>query len=260
MNETVRIMNKIIEEYGNPDKIRIEFARSLKKPKSVREKIKRANDDKSRRRDEYREFLKKRFSLNNVPRSLLEKFELWLELEFSEIELGKINGKIDITEFRKFSKNVKSGDREKYYLWLECGRISPYTGKVINLNQLFSPDIEIEHIIPFSISMNDSFINKTLSEREFNRDKGKKLPAQFVKNDPVKWKEYCQRVKHFKPAKREFLLTEEVPEGFLNSQLTNSAYIAKEVREKALEVCYDVQITNGQATSKLRKLWGLNSI
>lgn len=260
LSETYRLVNAIIAEHGKPDKIRVELARELKKPKKVREQMRYSMTEQRKRRDSYIDFLKDKMNMSRVSKSDILKFELWLELEYCNTDLEKINGKIDPNEFKKFAANVKMNDNEKYRLYLECGRISPYTGKVISLEKLFSPEIEIEHIIPYSKCMDDSFINKTLCEREFNAEAGNELKALWFKSRPDKLREFIERVKYFKDGKQERFLMENVPDGFLNSQLTNNAYIAREARKKLKSVCRDVYVTNGQATSVLRRLWELNPI
>lgn len=260
LSETYRLVNAIIAEHGKPDKIRVELARELKKPKKIREQMRYSMSETRKRRDSYVDFLKDKLRLTRVTKSDILKFELWLELEYSNTYLEKINGTVNPEEFRKFAANVKMSDNEKYKLYLECGRISPYTGKVISLERLFSPEIEIEHIIPYSKCMDDSFMNKTICEREFNAEAGNELKALWFKNRPDKLREFIERVKYFKDGKQERFLMENVPDGFLNSQLTNNAYIAREARKKLKTVCRDVYITNGQATSVLRRLWELNII
>ncbi|MBS1773975.1 MAG: hypothetical protein JST82_14045 [Bacteroidetes bacterium] len=260
ISESIRLVNAIIKKYGPPDIIRVEMARSLKKPKNEREQEKRRNDDTAKRRDEYREFLKKRLQKEYITKSELIKFELFLEMQYAEDELKKVNEDIDTEEFKKFSRNVKTSDREKYALWLECGRISPYTGNVINLTRLFSSEIEIEHIIPYSKCMNDSFNNKTLCERHINEEKGNRTPYEYLGNDTEKWKEFKERIRYFKDNKQEQFTRTELPDDFLSSQLNNTAYVAREVQKHLKKVCKEVNITNGQATSWLRKFWGLNEL
>lgn len=260
LSETYRLVNAIITEHGKPDKIRVELARELKKPKNIREKMKRANDDKRSRRDAYIEFLKEKLKMKNVTKADILKFELWLELQFYEKDLKKINIDINVEDFKKFAQSVKSSDNEKYRLYLECGRISPYTGKVISLEKLFSPEIEIEHIIPYSKSMDDSFMNKTLCEREFNNEVGKQLKAVWFIERPDKLHDFKERIKYFSDAKQEKFMMEVIPDDFLNNQLTNNAYIAKEARKKLKTICRDVYVSNGQATSVLRNIWELNKI
>jgi CRISPR-associated endonuclease Csn1 len=261
MSETVRLINSIIKQYGKPDNIRVEMARSLKKAKADREQIKRRNDDTERRRDGYRDFLRERLGKNQLSKSELIKFELFLEMEYAETELKKLNGTIDLAEFRRFASNVKPSDSLKYRLWLECGRISPYTGNIISLSKLFSSDIDIEHIIPYSRCMDDSFLNKSLCEHAFNADiKSNKMPYEVFGSDNTQWKIFRERIKHFPSAKQERFLLEAIPDGFLNSQLNNTAYAGRMMKQYLSQVCTRVQVTNGQATSYLRRFWGLNGL
>ena len=51
-----------------------------------------------------------------------------------------------------------------------------YTGKTISRRMLFSDEVEIEHILPFTQSLDDSPANLTVSLRGANRDKGKRTP------------------------------------------------------------------------------------
>ncbi len=260
LSETVALVNAVIQEEGRPDQIRIEFARSMKMPKDVRENMRRSNLDKERQREEYREFLKRKMGWADVSRSQITKFELWLEMEFDEEDLRKINSSIDVEEFRKFVDRIKPSDKQKYELWLQCGRISPYTGKIIPLGRLFSPDIEIEHIVPYSKSFDNSFRNKTLSEREFNAAKGNDTPIKyFEKQGAEAVRHFKERIKSLPRIKQERMLQEEFEE-FRPGSIESTAWIAKEARNILRRVCLDVRTSDGQVTSLLRKYWGLNTI
>lgn len=251
LSETIKLVNAVIKEYGKPDEIKIEFARGLKKPKGEREKIKSRNDDKRRLREEYEVFLKERLNLNHVTQNDILKYELWLEMGCE---------KTDVEGFAEFVKKVSSKDKEKYRLYLECGRVSPYTGKIISLEKLFSPQIQVEHIIPYSKCMDNSFANKTLCEDDFNLDKSNSTPFELFKHDPIALAEFKERIKAFPDYKQDKFLADEIPSDFLASQLTNTAYIAREARKKLKTVCRDVRVVNGQATSQLRRIWGLNRL
>ena len=68
-------------------------------------------------------------------------------------EDGVLNSDIEIDDdILKISKTAQpsSSDLKRYKLWLEQGYKSPYTGQIIPLNKLFTPEYEIEHIIPQS--------------------------------------------------------------------------------------------------------------
>jgi CRISPR-associated endonuclease Csn1 len=73
----------------------------------------------------------------------------------------------------------------KFKLWEECKKTCPYTGKAISVTQLFSGEVQIEHIHPWSRSLNDSFANKTLCYADENRKKGDKTPYEFYGSDEL---------------------------------------------------------------------------
>src|SRR3546814_18336066 len=66
-------------------------------------------------------------------------------------------------------------------LWEELSfdpteRRCPYTGVQISLAMLLGDEVEIEHILPFSRTLDDSLNNKTVSLRKANRVKGNSTP------------------------------------------------------------------------------------
>jgi CRISPR-associated endonuclease Csn1 len=262
VNETARLVNAVIAEHGKPDLVRVELLRDLKKPKAVREKMRNSMRDKEKLRDEYRAFLQARKVLPEVRMSDIKKFELWLELEYSVSALEKLDPNVDLKAFAKFTDAVSAKDKDKFHLWLECGRVSPYTGEMIPLNKLFTEAIHVEHILPYSRSIDDSFVNKTLCEDHVNDAKGNHTPLEYFeqKRTPAELKAFKQRVKNFSQSKLNKFLATEVKDDFLNSQYTNSAYIGTEVRDLLRTACKDVRVTNGQLTSLLRGRWSLNRL
>ncbi|WP_320008080.1 HNH endonuclease domain-containing protein [Maridesulfovibrio sp.] len=62
-------------------------------------------------------------------------------------------------------------------------KIDSYTGRVIGFDKLFSDEIEIEHILPFSRTYDNSMNNKTITFRAVNRRKGNSLPYDFALGD-----------------------------------------------------------------------------
>ncbi len=263
LSETFRVINAIIKQYGKPEMVRIELARELKKPKTKREEARNNSIRKRSLREEYAEFLSNRLGIHIEPKSPeVRKYELWLEM-------GCEDGSLD--DLKSFMRNNKVTDRLKYELWRECGRVSPYSGKVISLTKLFSPEIQIEHILPYSKTMNNEFGNLCLCEVDINKKKGDKLPYQYFESigELDKFKRNVSRLQN--EAKRNRFLAREIPEGFLNSQLTNTSYAARDLAWRLSSVFPPitkgnaesprVQVVNGQATSELRRLWGnLNKI
>jgi len=304
-SETFRLINIILkEELKNekPDKIHIEMARELKKPKEARAKQKIQNDEKEKERKEWANFLGVDGSS-----SILIKFELFLELDQSRENFEQLKKDIKIEDFVHFCKNVlgkeiklnvekfnqlkikltSKADTEededsnkekkkeekaqllllKYRLWLECGRILPYTNEIINLTRLLeeNSDIEIEHIIPYSRCMDNSFLNKTLSSKAFNIKKGNRTPMEYFANNEKEKKVFISRVSKInneEKQKRFLIDSEEALTNFRNSQIVNTAYIATEVKKHLLTTFRrdDIEMTNGQITALLRRIFGFNTI
>lgn len=267
VSETYKVVNSLIATYGRPETVRIEFARSLQKPKAAREKELNQNREKEASRDSYRDFLKNHPATSHlkVGGSLISKFELWLEMEHSTDDLLRLAPGTSLEDFNKFRSKINRKDAVKYRLWLECGRISPYTGKVIGLSSLFSSDIEVEHILPYSISQDNSFVNLTLAEKSFNDAKGNRTPMQYFQSRPEhEMLAFKKRASAFGEGKKKRLLfegsDEEIENKFRPDALAATAYIARVVRKKLATAIRNVEITNGQATSQLRDKWGLNGI
>ena len=72
----------------------------------------------------------------------------------------------------------------KIKLYLEQDAKSAYTLQDINLKELIENEkaYEIDHIIPISISLDDSFNNKVLATHDENQEKGNLTPiSAFLK-------------------------------------------------------------------------------
>lgn len=79
-----------------------------------------------------------------------------------------------------FDENNKSLVK-KIRLWEEQGKMCLYTGKMINVSDVFNGNLfDIEHTIPASISFDSELKNLTLSDTSYNRHiKGKLFPTQL---------------------------------------------------------------------------------
>ncbi len=207
-------------------------------------------------------------------------------------EDGVLNSDIEIDDdILKISKTAQpsSSDLKRYKLWLEQGYKSPYTGQIIPLNKLFTPEYEIEHIIPQSRYFDDSFSNKIICEAAVNSLKGNKLAYEFIK-DPVlqtvevgfgksvpilKPDEYEEFVKkHYAKnrSKKAKLLLEEIPEKMIERQMNDTRYISKyisgvlsnivRVEDGTDEGVNSKNIVpgNGKITTTLKQDWGLNDV
>lgn len=221
LNQTRRLVNAIIAEYGLPQAIRIEMGRDLALSKKDRQEIEKAN--------------KRNAELNQQAKAACQAQGI---------------------------AHPSPTDLQKYRLWVECNGVCPYTGREIGLHQLFTQDIDIEHILPFSRSQDDSMANKTLCYAHENREvKRNRTPYEAYGNTP-RWEEMRQRVARFKCGrhKKKLFSLQEIPEGFVERQLNDTRYITRQVLQFCQDLGCEVTATTGKATAALRHQWGLNSL
>ena len=135
-------------------------------------------------------------------------------------------------------------------------------------------DYEIDHIIPKSISFDDSRSNKVLVKRSENQAKGDRTPYQYMTSgdSTIDYNVFKQFVLSFSndmlpKRKRNNLLEErditryDVQKEFINRNLVDTRYTTRELmgllkayfKENELDV--KVKSINGTFTNHLRKLW-----
>jgi len=230
----VNVVNQIIEEYGKIDEVRIELARELKKNAKERAAMTKNIVEATRRNEGIRIKITKKFGIPNPTKSDVVRYRLWQELA--------TNGYKDV-----------------------------FTNKKINDKDLFSKNIEIEHIIPKALLFDDSFSNKTLAFSAINKQKSNRTAIDFITADfNADIENYKARVESlydndkgaFSKAKRNKLLLaqKDLPDGFIERDLRNSQYIAKKAKELLGKVCKDVVATSGNITDKLRQDWDLINV
>ena len=90
---------------------------------------------------------------------------------------------------------------DRYVLWKEQDRKCLYTGKNINISELFAGNLfDVEHTIPRSLSGDDSLANKTICEAVYNRQvKMGRIPRDCPNWDEIDiflkpWKETVERL------------------------------------------------------------------
>jgi CRISPR-associated endonuclease Csn1 len=163
----------------------------------------------------------------------------------------------------------------KVLLWEECRHVSPYTGKAIGWHDLLGMDIE--HIIPYSRSLDDSYVNKTLCEPDFNRkDKRNRTPYEMAHGTP-QYEQIIGRVQQWafqNPATREKLRRFQLSdlsefEDFTKRHLNDTRYASREAMEY-LGLLYGGSIdaegrqrifaVSGGITAKIRNAFKLNGL
>ncbi|MBP7849185.1 MAG: type II CRISPR RNA-guided endonuclease Cas9 [Lentimicrobiaceae bacterium] len=292
VTETLRVVRDIWIEYGKGeesffDEIHIELGREMKNPKDKRAQIAKQNIENQTTNFRIRKILEelhqesqnKDLVRPNSP-SQQEILKIYEEGVIQSIE--KIDG--DIERIRK-NPNPSKSDIVRYKLWLDQKYYSPYTGKIIPLSRLFTREYEIEHIIPQSRYFDDSLGNKVICESAINQLKDNDIAYDFIKSkggqvvdlgngsivkvyNLEEYKEHCARFFRNNRVKLKNLLTEEVPEGFLQRQLTDTRYISKFIKgllsnivkeqgEQEATSKHIVTVT-GSITSRMKQDWGLN--
>ena len=218
-----KVVNAIVCTYGRPDEIRVEMVRELKLPIKRRQEIVRQYKENERINEEARKRLIEEFGIPKPSRD----------------------------------------DIIKYRLWEECRHQCPYTGRPIPKEALFTEDWDVEHILPLSRSLDDSYNNKTLCWAEENRKrKHNRTPFEAYGHDEARWAEIVRRIKCLPKAKRNRFYMKDIPDDFIARRLNDTAYIARETRAILEKVAGKgrVKISKGGVTAILRRLWGLETI
>ena len=71
---------------------------------------------------------------------------------------------------------ISSTDLLKYKLWKEQNEFCGYSMKKISIEDLFGNNIvQIDHILPYSRTYNDNYLNKTLVYTKENQEKGNRF-------------------------------------------------------------------------------------
>lgn len=148
----------------------------------------------------------------------------------------------------------------KYRLWRDQNERCLYSDKPISMTELFSAEVEVDHILPYSRTVDDSYMNKALVMASENRFKGNRTPYEAYSGQPERWERMVQCARQQPPAKRERLLRQELSgvDDFINNQLTDTAYLSRQVLAyvQLLGSAVDVSVSKGVLTAWLRRRWG----
>ncbi|HVU84831.1 MAG TPA: HNH endonuclease domain-containing protein [Puia sp.] len=226
--ELRNLVNAIIKKYGKPDEVRMELSRELKSSIEERNKMRLNQYENEKEND----LIKAELSNNDLPHTnpYIIKLKLYREV------------------LKRAGKAA-------------C----PYSGDPIAFHQLWNGEVDVEHIIPYSISLDDSLANKTLCFRKFNMLKGNRTPYQFFNFDHGNeaWEEAKKRAYSLLPYLKWLRFIDEKPhtlEEFENRKLNDSRYISKVAKGYMEFICSKVNVTQGEVTAKLRHYWGLDGI
>ncbi|WP_309386430.1 type II CRISPR RNA-guided endonuclease Cas9 [Cerasicoccus frondis] len=151
-----------------------------------------------------------------------------------------------------------------YRIWQEQNEECIYSGKHIGIHQLLNAEVDIDHIYPYSRSLDDSYMNKVICLQGMNRDKGNRTPYEWLAaSNPNAYEQLVQRAERLPFPKRKRIFSKEIPEGFANRDLNETAWMARAAR--AYLTCLfenpaDVVAIKGIHTSILRDQWQLHGL
>lgn len=238
LNQVRLVVNALIKRYGHPSEIIVELARDLKQSKEQREEENKRQAENQRRNARLR---------------------------------ADIAGIFNISPER-----VRAADIQKMILWEELSdnvadRRCPYSGVQISAAMLLSEQVEIEHILPFSETLDDSLNNKTVSLRQANRIKGNRTPWQARDDFAAQGWAYdgiVERAKQIPNLAKRARFAEDglqrwlkEDKSFLARALNDTRHLSKVAREYLSLICpQNTRVIPGRMTAMLRRRFGLNDV
>lgn len=195
------------------------------------------------------------------------------EIDAQQAKNKKENDRI-AAELRTADVAVNPENIKKFKLWEQLAsnpmdRRCVYTGEQItSIKKLFSPEFEIEHILPFSRTLDDSMANKTISRADANRFKGNRTPDEAFTAQDSKWayEDIWARAQNLPPATR-WRFNQGALDLFLKDYnciaraLNDTRYMTRLAVTYLQHICQDknrVVGTPGRLTALFRDAWHLN--
>ena len=248
VNETRKIVNAIIDIYGSPEEIVVEVASELGKSFEARGKLQK----EQRTREAENDRIKKAIAglgieEAKISQTMIDRYKLYEEQGgrslYSDVSLGDLK---DVLE-----------NRDRAY--------------------------EIDHIVPFSLVLDNTLHNKALVFAGENQEKGQRTPLMYLKLKPEQKKKYLTTVNHMyarkdrQISKKKYAYlklesiygkeAEEILSDWKSRNINDTRYITKYIAgildkrlvfsgEKALHV-FPVK---GSVTQKFRREWFRNTV
>lgn len=238
INETRKVINALIRKYASPEYINVEVADELGKSFEERKNIEKEN-------------AKNRKATENISKKL--------------VELGL-----------RQEGEVKTQDIIKYKLWQAQGGMDLYSGDMIDASQILSYQYEIDHIVPFSLILDDTLQNKALVNLGANRaQKAQQVPLEYLQGEQrdrfLKNVNLLFQKKKISQKKYQYLMLEslhgqkaqEILTEWKSRNINDTRYItryivnylASTLKFAGAEDKKHVYGIKGALTSRLRKRW-----
>ncbi len=229
LNQMRAVVNAMIDTYGPPHEIVIELARELKQTKDQKDEATRRNRENEKQNERIRE-------------------------ELSEINMADTYGnRLMMRLYRELPPNE---------------RVCVYSGTPISLDMIQNSDVEVDHILPRSKTLDDSFANKVLCMRAANREKQNRPPAEAWRGEALH--AIHERAKRLLPRKAWRFAPDAMElfarnGDFLARQLTDTQHMARLTKDYLGHLYGEdanrrVWATTGRLTAMLRRHWGLNAL
>lgn len=242
LNQARKVVNELIRAYGSPNEVHIELARDLSKPFEERNRIQKEQDKFRLEKEKVVEHFNELFG--RYPRGAeLLKLRLYREQE---------------------GKNA--------YPVLDK-KTNTYNIEPIDINRLCDDGyVQIDHVLPYSRSYDDSLSNKVLVLNKSNQDKTNQTPYEYLggAQESDAWQTFeigVKANKGYSPAKKERLLKknfdDKVAQEWASRNLNDTRYIARFFSQFVKDNLLlqgetgRVVVPSGGITSTLRNAWGL---
>ncbi len=231
LNQLRKLVNALVKKYGVPHEIVLELGKDIKLGKKEKDAINRANFLNRKENEKIDDFLEQHGQRPSRLNRL--KTKLWWELGEDELD-----------------------------------RRCPYSGQQIALADLYTYKTQIDHILPKSLTYDDSNANKILCLAHANRYKKERSPWQAFGQslDGYEWSGIVARANKLKPSKRwrfqaDALQNFEDQEEVLARMLNDTRYMSRVAMKYMWHVSGNNRVwtVTGRHTSLLRGKWGLNT-
>ena len=221
LNQLRKVINVIIDAHGPPNEIVVELARELKLNQRQKNELNRRNSE------------------NEEKNAKIEK-ELH-EMGFASTYHNRLLLRL-------------------YHELPALERVCVFSGAAISKKMLFSPKIQVEHVLPRSIREDDSFNNKVLCTIDSNQKKANRIPSDAWSGKELS--DICNRAARLFPHKAWRFSPDAIEKsGDMHARhLTDTQHLSKLTRSYLEHTCGNVWSTPGRLTAMLRAKWGLNTL
>ena len=236
LTQTIKIINAIVRKYGSPVEVHVELAREMSRSFKDRDSMRKNMENNRTINEKTKEILQNEFGLHNPTGMDIIKFKLYQEQQ----------------------------------------GVCIYSQTVMDLDRVLhdSKYAEVDHILPYSRSFDDSFNNKVLVKTIENQVKGNRTPMEYMASNLEKRHRFIIGVKAnlHNPRKVSNLLRENFDARAIKEwkerNLTDTKYISKFVYNflndhlKLADGKRKRRIVpvNGAITAYIRKRLGINKI